>query len=159
MDVKKSLLVLTAVLSLGSTGFLKGQSMSADESLKVTHETLANAVKQGNLTLIQGLIHPRALGFFWDSQMLVELRPDFGPAQALPPVIADLSRFIATPYSATYRVIDDTGVVCMTTSRVPKKGEKQPVGYYRLTYVYVQSEGNWKLLSWHSSETPLKRQS
>jgi len=36
-----------------------------------------------------------------------------------------------------------------------KKGSKDR--YNRGTYVYISEGGNWKLLSWHGSDTPLKQ--
>jgi len=153
----KAIPVLTIAISLGVASATHAQVTASEATLRVTQETFVGAVKTGNLALLQGLIHPQALGFFWDSQMLVELRAGFGPADALPPVIADISRSVATTYATTYRVVGDTGIVCMTSNRVPKPGEKQVAGYYRSTYVYIWSGQGWKLLSWHSSETPLKR--
>lgn len=153
----KTILVLIAAMSLGMASAIPAQVTPSETTLRVSQETLVNAVKTGNLALLQGLIHPQALGFFWDSQILVELRTGYGPADALPPVIADVSRSVATPFSTTYRVVGDTGVVCMTSNRVAKPGEKRQTGYYRSTYVYVWTGGQWRLVSWHNSETPLKR--
>jgi len=161
--VRKTVVFVAMALFVAAVGETDAQSLSPEDSLRLTHDAVAKGVREGNFALLQGLIHPQALGFFWDSQMLVEMKAGFGPTEALAPVIADLSRFTSTPSSTTYRAIGDTGVVCMTSTRVPMKGEKPNKGekltvrYNRLTYVYVRSGDNWKLISWHTSETPLKR--
>jgi 4-hydroxythreonine-4-phosphate dehydrogenase len=38
-----------------------------------------------------------------------------------------------------------------------KKGEKQGDRFVRGTYVYLREGDNWKLVSWHGSDTPLKK--
>jgi len=155
--VRRILLALTFVGALADASLAGGQSLAPEESLRITHEAFADAVRQGNLGAAQGRIHPRALGFFFDSELLVQLGRTYGPTEALSPVIADLSRLISTNFTAEYRVVGDTGVACLTSTQVPKKGEKGKPAYRRLTYVYVRADGTWKLLSWHSSEPPLKR--
>jgi hypothetical protein len=110
-------------------------------------------VKSGNLTLLEGLIHRSALGFFQESQMLVQLRTGFGPREALGPVVADISSFVTTPYQTEYRVVGDTGVACISAAVKDIKGV---TNYLSVTYVYVWADGNWRLLSWHSSRVPLK---
>jgi hypothetical protein len=44
-------------------------------------------------------------------------------------------------------------VVCITSALKDPKGI---TNYVRVTYVYVFADGNWRLLSWHSSQVPLK---
>jgi hypothetical protein len=154
------LLTMATTLAIGQGAV--AQPVSPEESLKVTHETLTTAVVQGNLAFLRALIDPRALGFFYDSQMIVQLGGSFGPAEAMTPVLADLSRFTATATDTTYRAVGDTGIACMTANKAINKGEKPKKGeptvsYMRLTYVYIRVGDAWKLLSWHSSETPLKR--
>ena len=153
-------MVTTMVLCRGAAA----QPVSPEESLRVTHETVSTAVVQGNLAFLRALIDPRALGFFYDSQMIVELGASFGPGEALTPVLADLSRFTSTPTATTYRVVGDTGIACMTATKALNRDEKAKKGeptlaYLRLTYVYVRVGDAWKLLSWHSSQTPLKGKS
>lgn len=146
--------LLAASLLLGWVVPSSAQAPPGSASLELTHRTVADAVRSGNLALLNGLIHPAALGFFQDSQMLVQLRPDFGPQEALGSVVKDLARFVATPYTAEHRVVGSTGVVCITSAIRDPKGRTE---YLRVTYVYVLADGNWRLLSWHSSAVPLKR--
>jgi len=148
---------LALVAALVAAPLLSAQSAPTEQSLKTTHDALAAALKSGNLTMAQGLIHPQALGFYRDSQMLVQLRAGYGPADALPSVLADLGRFDIIPYDTGYRVIGNTGVVCMSTNLQAKKWEKAQDRFIRATYVYVNVNGNWKLLSWHGSDVPLKK--
>jgi hypothetical protein len=148
-------LALAAVLAWGPA--LSAQSSSGEQGIRVSHEALLAAVKSGNLTMAQALIHPQALGFYRESQMLVQLSGTYGAAEALPTVLADLGRFSIVPYDATYRVIGNTAVVCMSTNMQAGKSEKVKDRYLRSTYVYIRADGNWKLLSWHTSDTPLKQ--
>ena len=147
--------VLAVVFAVGSVGVAHGQTGPDEQSLKVAHETVINAVKSGNLVLLQALIHPRALGFYRESQFPVQIRSDYSVADAVPAVLTDLSRFVTVPTDTVYRVVGDVGVVCMTVNFQAKKGEKAPPRYTRGTYVYISEGGNWKLLTWHGSDTPL----
>jgi len=131
------------------------QSGLDEQSLKTAHETMIGSVKTANLTVLQAMIHPRALGFYRESQFPVQIRSDYSAADAVPSVITDIGRFMTVPTDTVYRVVGPVGVVCMTSSLQPKKGEKQPPRYQRGTYVYVAEGGSWKLVSWHGSDTPL----
>ena len=155
--MKIRMLTLSLIIALATAPFLSAQSAATEQSLKATHESLMAAIKSGNLTIAQALIHPRALGFFRESQMIVELRPSYSAADVLPSVLADLGRFIAIPYAVTYRVIGNTGVVGISNSLQAKKWEKTSDRFTRSTLVYVNVSGNWRLLSWHSSDVPLKK--
>ncbi len=155
--VKRRMFALTLVAALASVPVLSAQSAVTEQSLKTAHEALMAALKSGNLAMAQGLIHPRALGFYKDSQMLVQLRSDYRAADALPAVLADLGRFAIVAYDTSYRAIGNTGVVCMATNMQANRGEKAKDRFIRSTYVYVNADGNWRLLSWHSSDIPLKK--
>jgi hypothetical protein len=134
---------------------------ASEDELKITHKMLGDAARTGNFDLLVPMIHPQALGFMRKSQMVVQLRSGYGVNEMLPPLIVDLSRFLVTPYETIYRVIGETGIVCMTINAKPiavdpktkKKGEER---YSRATYVYSKTDSGWKLISWHTSETPLK---
>jgi hypothetical protein len=145
---------LALVLALATAPALSAQS--TEQAVKTAHETLVAAVKSGNLTMAQGLIHPQALGFYRESVRLVELTINYRPADALPSVLADLGQFVIVPHDITYRVVGSTAIVTMSTSmQAAKKGERIKDRSIRSTYVYALVDGNWKLLSWHSSDTPL----
>ena len=150
-------LVFAVAVTFAVMPGLSTQSGATEENLRITHESLFGAIKSGNLTMAQALIHPRALGFYRDSQRIVELRPDYGAAEALPSVLADIGRFSAVVYDASYRIVGDTGIVCMANSLQPKKWEKVKARSIRSTYVYINADGNWKLLSWHTSDIPLNK--
>lgn len=148
--------VLAIMVVVAPVALARAQSGPDEQSLKVAHETIINAVKAGNLSLLQALIHPRGLGFYRDSQFPVQIRSDYSAADAVPAVLTDLSRFVAVPTDTVYRVVGQVGVVCMTASLQAKKGDnKPPDRYTRGTYVYISEGGNWKLVSWHGSDTPL----
>jgi hypothetical protein len=153
--VRQAACVLAMIVALGWAAPTLAQRAPDEQSLKVAHDTVMSAVKSANLTVLQALIHPRALGFYRDSQFPVEIRSDYTAADALPSVLTDLSRFVSVPTSSVYRVVGQVGVVCMTASLQMKKGSKDR--YSRGTYVYISEGGNWKLLSWHGSDTPLKQ--
>lgn len=89
--------------------------------------------------------------------MLVELGPGYSAVDALPSVLADIGRFIVTPYATSYRVIGNTGIVCMSSGQQAKKWEKTSDCFTRTMLVYVNESSNWKLLSWYSSDIPLKK--
>jgi hypothetical protein len=148
--------LLALVLALATAPVLSAQS--AEDAVKTTHETLVAAVKSGNLTLVQSLIHPQAVGFFRASVRLVELSANYRAADALPDVLADLGQFVIVPHETRYRVIGSTAVVSMATSmqaNAEAKKDRVKDRSSRSTYVYVAVDGNWKLMSWHTSDTPL----
>jgi hypothetical protein len=158
----KKLLVGATALTLLLAFASSSRAATPEEALKLTHETLVNVIKEGNFAPLQGFVHPAALGFFYGSQQLVQLSPEYTAVKAGAPIIADLSRFTSTESSAAYRVVGDTGIVAMTSVRVPNKEEKKEdpklqTMYLRLTYIYVRQGDAWKLLSWHTSLTPLRK--
>jgi hypothetical protein len=132
------------------------QSMPTEQNLKTAHDSFISAITSGNLAMAQAMIHPRAIGFFLESVKIVELRPDYGPAEALPAVIKDLSQFNQADFETSYRVLGSTGIICVSRSLEAKKWSKTKDLYTRSTFVYVQTDGNWKLISWHTSNIPLK---
>jgi len=157
--MKHFVLVLFTLLASACSLF------AADEDeLKAVHKLMVEAAKTGNLQMLESAIHPQALGFMRESQFPIQLKPDYGVRDFLPPFLADLSRFLVTPYESIVRVVGGTGVVCVTNTAVPtapdpktkKKGDPR---FSRATYIYAKTEGRWKLVSWHTSETPLKSKS
>lgn len=151
------MLVLIFTLTLTAAPLHSAQSAANEQSLKATNEALLAAIKSGNIEMAKALIHPRALGLFRESQRIVELNSNYTAADALPSVLADIGRFNTVNFSATYRVIGNTGVVCMTNSMQAKKWEKTGDRFTRSTYVYINVNGRWSLLSWHTSDIPLKK--
>lgn len=150
--------ILSSMVLAASVGFVPAQSSPNEQSLKLAHEAMISSMTTGNMPLLQATIHPRALGFFRESQFPVQIRPDFTAADALPSVIAELGRFVAMPMTdSVYRVVGQAGIVCMASALQPQKGEKEIPRYLRGTYVYVFEDGNWKLISWHGSDTPLAK--
>ncbi|GEM_PF-2603071 len=126
-------------------------------SLKVVHDTVINSVTKGNVAAVQLILHPQALGFFRESQFPAQVKSGFTTTDALSAVLAELTSFVAFPTTETvYRVVGNVGIALMTATLEPHKGEKKKLPrYLRGTYVYVWNDGYWKLLSWHSSDTPL----
>ncbi|MEJ2109752.1 MAG: nuclear transport factor 2 family protein [Acidobacteriota bacterium] len=148
--------ILAVIAVSGAMPFGFAQSAPTEKNLKLTHESFVAAIVSGNMTTAEAMIHPRAFGFFRESVRLVELGPNYGASEALPSIVKDLSDFDAVNYNTVYRAMGDTGIVCMTNSFQAKKWSKAKDYYTRSTYVYVIVNGNWKLLSWHTSNTPLK---
>ncbi len=155
--MKRTALALAIAVSLSSVPMLGVQTGSGEASLKAAHQLMVQAVNSGNVALLGNVVHPRALGFFRDGQMLVQLRSDYTTTDVVPAVVADLSRFSATPYDTVFRAIGDVGVVCMTAIMKANAWEKVPDRYVRSTYVYANVDGAWKLLSWHTSDIPLAK--
>jgi len=155
--MKRAALVLAIGVSLASVPMLGGQTDSGEASLRAAHQLLLQAVTSGNVALVGNVVHPRAVGFFRDSQLLVQLRSGYGTSDVVPAVVADLSRFTSTPTDVVYRVVGDAGVVCVTANMEANAWEKEKDRYVRATYVYARVNGNWKLLSWHTSDIPLAK--
>jgi hypothetical protein len=134
------------------------QSGLDEQSLKTAHETMIQNIEKANLVVLQAMIHPRALGFFRESHSPAQIRREYSAADALPSVVADIAKFVAVPTDTVYRVVGQVGIVCMTTAMQSKKGEKQSSRFLRGTYVYIAEGGNWRLLSWHGSDTPAMKE-
>ena len=65
--------VLALVAVICTSSAVRAQGRPDEASLKLVHETMVKSVTAGNLAVVQGLIHPQALGFFRDSQQAVRL--------------------------------------------------------------------------------------
>jgi len=59
--------------------------------------------------------------------------------------------------STRLRVAGDTGIVTQTLLRESVIEKKKIVRYLRSTAVYVRSADGWKLISWHTSDSPLAK--
>jgi len=149
---------LCVVLVCAAVAVPGGQGDATEQALKLAHQTLMSAITSGNPAIVMPILHQNGLGFFRDSQNIARLGGGLAAKEAIPTVLADLGRFTASEYEAVYRVAGTTGVVCMATGLNPKKGEfgGQP-RYIRSTWVYAHLDGTWRLLSWHTSDIPLKK--
>jgi hypothetical protein len=157
-SVRQLTIGLAIVALLGMPTAARAQAGPDETSLKLAHETVIKAVTSGNLAVVQGMIHPRASGFFRDSQQLVQLSPTVTAAAVLPTLIADLGTFASIATTDTgYRIFGAIGIVNMTAFEKRKPSERGSDRYLRGSYVYLWEAGNWKLISWHGSDTPLKK--
>ncbi len=148
--------VLAIMALVGCAALMRAQTPSDEQTLKTAHEALFSSVKAANLTLLQAMIHPQGLGFFRESVGSVRLGANYSPADVLPAVLTDIGQFVTVPTDTVYRVVGQVGVVLMTAQlQAAKKG--QPNRSSRATYVYIMDGGNWRLLSWHGSDMPLKK--
>ena len=155
--MRHRLYVLGLVALIGSTAVVRAQGAPDEASLKLTHETLVKSASSGNLAVLLGMMHPRASGFFRDSQQPVQLGQGVTAADILPTLIADLGHFVSTPTDTGYRVLGTVGAVNMTAFQKRKSNERGSDRYIRGTYIYAWEGGNWKLVSFHGSDTPLKK--
>jgi hypothetical protein len=153
----RRLLAACAIVVSASAAVLTAQGAPAEERLKVTHQTLVSAITSGNPAMLESLLLRNGVGFFRDSQRIVQLGGSYGPKEAIPDVLTDLGRFTMATYDTVYRVAGTAGVVCMAMNFQPKKGEKGPPRYIRSTWMYAEVDGAWRLASWHSSDIPLKK--
>lgn len=156
--MRQTTIVVAAVAMLGMPIAARAQAGPDETSLKVAHETIIKAVTSGNLAVVQGMMNPRASGFFRESQQLVQLSPTVTAAAVLPALIADLGTFASIGTTDTgYRLFGTIGIVNITAFQKRKPSEKGSDRFVRGTYVYLFEAGNWKLISWHGSDAPLKK--
>ena len=152
-----SRLTLLFAVALGATASAAGQTLSAEDSLKATHEALMQAVTAANADRVAALIHPRALGFFRMSQQVAELEGGESRRAIVETLLRDLGEFTTSQQSLTtrLRVTGETGIVTQTLRREAATGKKKVVRYLRSTGVYVRSADGWRLMSWHTSDAPM----
>ena len=151
--------VLTVAILLGaSVSGVPAQSLSPEDSLKTTHEALMQAVGAASAERVSALIHPRALGFFRNSQRVVQLQPGDLPA-IVQGLLKDLGEVTTSqqPLDTSLRVIGETGIVTQTTMRESVVSRRKIVRYLRTTAVYLRTPDGWKLTSWHTSDAPLEK--
>lgn len=153
----RQVVIVALVLAVMATPPAAAQMSAPEDGLKVVHRTLLSGISSGNPALVEPLLDQLGVGFFRESQMVVQLGGSYGRREAIPAVLADLSRFNMTTYETIYRVAGTTGVVCMAGRMEPRKGEKGGARYVRSTWVYTLIDGSWRLVSWHSSDVPLKK--
>jgi hypothetical protein len=152
--------VLASAVMVGAVASAAGQTLSPEDSLKATHETLMQAVAAANVERVAALVHPRGLGFFRASQQVAELQgSSTNLASLVQGLLKDLGEFTASQVSlsTTIRVVGDTGIVTQTSIRDSIVDKKKLVRHLRTTGVYVRSTDGWKLVSWHTSDTPLEK--
>jgi hypothetical protein len=146
------------VVVLGGAAAAQAQTGPDETSLKLAHETMIKAVTTGTLAVAQGMIHPRASGFFRNSLQLVQLGSGVTANDILSTLFADLGTFASISTTDTgYRAFGPMGVVNMTAFQKRKPSEKGPDRHARGTYTYFFENGNWKLVSWHGSDAPVKK--
>lgn len=155
--MKKPLLLVPVAGIIAVLAF-PGTSLARDDvtSLKTTYTLLLQAVRQGNVGLVQNLVHPRAIGFFADSQFPVILG-SLKVSEVVSTLVADLAKFTSVQYDAEYRVVGTTGVVAVRTTEQPNRGTRARPSYLRSTFVFTKVDDRWLLVSWHTSEIPLKK--
>ena len=151
--------VLASAVVLGVIASAAGQTLSPEDSLKATHETLMQAVAAANVERVAALVHPKGLGFFRASQQVAEIQGSGNLASLVQGLLKDLGEFTASQQSlsTTVRVVGDTGIVTQTSLRDSIVNKKKVVRHLRTTGVYVRSADGWKLMSWHTSDTPLEK--
>jgi ketosteroid isomerase-like protein len=152
--MKLTVLALLMVVALARGSAVAAQTMSADDSLKATHELLMQAVKSANVAMVTSVVHPKAFGFFRDSQRIAELKEGVTVADVVAPILTDLSVFTLTRADTQIRRLGDIGIVAVSTIAESKKKSDRSL---RSTYVYVRTGDTWKLWSWHTSDFPKKK--
>ena len=127
-------------------------------SLRIAHGILLAALDSGDIARMERGIHPQALGFFRLSQLPVKLTSEIGVKERGPAIAADRARFADTTYDSKYLVVGNTGMVLSRMALTPKdkRDKNTALTFTRVTDVYTYSEGRWLLVSWHTSDTPLK---
>jgi ketosteroid isomerase-like protein len=151
--------VLASAVVVGAAASIAGQTLSPEDSLKATHETLMQAVAAANVDRVAAIVHPKGLGFFRASQQVAELQGSANFASLVQGLLKDLGEFTASQVSlsTTIRVVGDTGIVTQTSIRDSIVNKKKVERHLRTTGVYVRTTDGWKLMSWHTSDTPLEK--
>lgn len=147
-----------AIVLIASASEVGAQGLSLEDSLKATHQTLMQAVGAASAERVSALIHPRALGFFRDSQRVVQLQGG-DLTVVVQGLLKDLGEITTSqqPLDTSLRVIGETGIVTQTTMRESVVSKRKVVRYLRTTAVYLRTPDGWKLASWHTSDTPLEK--
>jgi ketosteroid isomerase-like protein len=93
------------------------------------------------------------------SQQVAELQGGSSLQVLVETLLRDLGEFTASQQSLTtrLRVVGDTGIVTQTVMREAVVDGRKVVRYLRTTAVYVRSPDGWRLMSWHTSDAPLKK--
>jgi predicted nucleic acid-binding protein len=156
--MKIRLFVLLFV-ALTAAPAIAGQTLSSEDSLKASHETLMQAVTSANVERVAAMVHPSALGFFRTSQHVSELSGSAALAALVQALLKDLGEFVSSQQSLTtrLRVVGDTGVVTQTLTRESVVDKRKVVRHLRNSGLYVRTSDGWKLLSWHTSDIPLAK--
>lgn len=128
-------------------------ALSADlDSLRAAHSLILKTVETSNITGLERRVHPRAMGFFRESQRAVTFNRSVAEFAMM-----DLQAFSATPYGTEYRVVGTSGIVCSVVRLAPdRSATSKPPRTVRGTYLYTNVDGRWLLASWHTSDVPLK---
>ena len=127
-------------------------------SLRIAHGILLAALDSGDIARMERGVHPQALGFFRLSQLPVKLTKENGVKEMGPAIAADHARFANTTFDSKYVVAGNTGIVVSRMALTPKDKRDKNIAltYTRVTDVYTYLEGRWLLVSWHTSDAPLK---
>jgi len=145
--------VIIAVLALPGSSLAQGDV----NSLKTTYTLLLQAVGQGNVGVVQNLVHPQAIGFFADSQFPVILGSKQSVSDVVGTLVTDLAKFTRVQYDAEYRVVGPTGIIAVRATEQPNPGTRARPTYVRSTFTFINVNDRWLLLSWHTSEMPLNK--
>jgi len=158
--MKYSALIL-AVFTILAGPLTVAAQQDLEDDLKTTHRLLVEAAKTGNVAFLESVIHPQALGFMRESQIVVDLTGGSRLREIIPSLLVDMSRFLLTPYETAFRAFGNSGIICSTSAAVPqapdpKTNKKGPARYSRATWLYARLDGRWRLVGWHTSDIPLK---
>lgn len=82
-------LTTSVIALLALTPLVVEQSAASEENLKLTHQMLVSAITSGNPGMAEPVLHSNAIGFFRDSQVIVQLGSTYGAREALPAVLAE----------------------------------------------------------------------
>ena len=143
-------------LILVTSAFGQSPKLSDQESLRTVHAFLARAIDSGNLDAIASRVHPEAIGFFRDAHESIVLGPKMGIKEIMPALLENLKGMVSVSYDTDYRVFGDTAIVCDRFVLQRGGRHNRSSAPTRTTYVYARSEGQWLLVSWHSSAVPLR---
>ena len=157
--MKRSAILTIGVFLLTAVIPAAAQSLSAEDALKVAHATLMKAVTGADVQRVAVMIHPKAIGFFRASQHAVLLEGGTDRIAIVKGILDDLGQFTTAQSSldVTLRVVGETGVVTQTAVQQMVVSKKKVTAYLRTTAVYIRDADGWKLLSWHTSDIPLKK--
>ncbi len=152
MNVSRMVLVFAVSLILSVSVTLARDASSLEKAFETAIERLNEHDQAGFMKVW----HPEAVLIVYNYLFPVD-RSDAGD-EVWAQIFKDFfttAKISLTPVDVDFRVIGDTGLVWgLTQTIVERAPGNTEVQSLRVSATFVEVDGNWKLVSWHSSLPP-----